>query len=129
MRVVHSLPTETDEWDRQLESIEAGWADSFRLLVLYVRYFPGRYAKTAQFMAVTPRPAADVWDRLATQFPFTGALEYVGTCQRILRSPTMLVHLFAMQMGKRTVVGLRFYDFDGDSIPEIDWQQWLQQQL
>jgi len=129
VRVVHRLFAETDEWDRQLESVEAGWADSFRLLALYLRHFPGRYAATSQFMAVTPRPAADVWDRLATKLPLTGALAYVATCQRILLSPSMVVHLFAMPMGKQTVVCLRFYDFDGDSVPPIDWQEWLHQQL
>ena len=129
VRVVHRMATDSDEWDRQLESIEAGWPDYFRVLVFYRRYFPGRYAQTSQFMAVTPKPAAEVWDRLTARLPITGALAYVASCQRILLSPSMVVHLFAMPMGKHTVVCLRFYDFDGDSAPAIDWQQWLRQQL
>ena len=126
VRVVHSLPIETDEWDRQLESIEAGWPDYFRLLVLYLRHFPGRSASTSQFMAVTPKPAAEVWDRLTAKLPFSGALAYVAACQRILLSPSMVVHLFAMPMGKQTVVCLRTYDFGDTPAVQPDWQQWLQ---
>lgn len=129
VRVVHSLPTESDEWDGQLESIEAGWPDYFRLLVLYRQYFPGRYARTSQFMAVTPKPAAEAWDRLTAKLPLTGALAYAAACRRILLSPSRLVHLFAMQMGKQTIVCLRLYDFEDGLAPEMDWQQWLQQQL
>jgi hypothetical protein len=58
--VAHSLYTDRDDWDKQLEFIESGWPDYFRLLALCRRHFPGMYAKASQFMTVTAKPPADV---------------------------------------------------------------------
>ncbi len=133
VRVVHSLFTDKDDWDTHLEGIEAGWPDYFRLLFLYRTHFPGQYAQLAQSMAITPKPAADVWDNLTRALPLTGTLEHIGSAghphQRIIRTANALAHLFAMKMGAQTVVCLRVYDFSGGPVKPPEWQQWLQSQL
>src|SRR4051812_27741168 len=41
VRVVHSLFASTDDWDKQLESVESGWPAIFLVLHLYLSQFAG----------------------------------------------------------------------------------------
>jgi len=73
VRVVHSLFASTDEWDDQLEQIEGGWPEFFRILRLYLTHFRGQYGRTLQLMAMTPQPAAQVMDGLVSALGFADA--------------------------------------------------------
>ena len=42
VRVVHSLFSETDDWDGQLTGVESGWPSFFKILRLYLAHFPGQ---------------------------------------------------------------------------------------
>jgi uncharacterized protein YndB with AHSA1/START domain len=74
VRMVHSLFTESDEWDDQLESFENGWPAFFEVLKIYLKHFAGM--KAAAFMAmasVEGRQQLDVWVRLLQKLDLTGA--------------------------------------------------------
>lgn len=47
VRMVHSLFTERDDWDGELESMETGWPGVFRVLRIYLRDFAGSKAAMA----------------------------------------------------------------------------------
>src|SRR5947209_10232737 len=57
VRVVHSLFSETDDWDNQLEGTEAGWPGFFRILKLYLTNFRGQHAKQMQALGMAPDDA------------------------------------------------------------------------
>ncbi len=44
MRMVHSLFTDRDDWDKEVESFEKGWPGFFRVLRLYLTFFSGLHA-------------------------------------------------------------------------------------
>ena len=50
VRVVHSLFTESDEWDNQLESIESGWPIFFKILRMYFSNFRGQACSNIQLL-------------------------------------------------------------------------------
>ncbi|MBI2689101.1 MAG: SRPBCC domain-containing protein [Acidobacteria bacterium] len=129
VRVVHSLFTDKDDWDNQLEQIESGWPDYFRILYLYRQHFSGQYAQLHQFLEITPKPAAEFWDKLALPIPATvqqGSSSGHPNQQIFLTNdPPGLAHLFAMKCGPQTMVSLRLYQFGGEPIDETEWRQWL----
>ena len=123
VRLVHSLFVSSDDWDDQLESIEAGWPDYFRILKLYLTYFRGQPCSSIQFMSVALEPASTAWDVLTGSLgladatlserrntpvgapPLAGRVELTGECghphQLLLQldEPTPgIVHLFALPM-------------------------------
>lgn len=72
VRMVHSLFTDSDEWDDQLESFENGWPPFLRVLDGYLRHFAGERCSHVRAMAKMPGSAEDAWKAL------TGALG-IGT--------------------------------------------------
>jgi uncharacterized protein YndB with AHSA1/START domain len=155
VRVVHSLFASSDEWDNQLEGIEAGWPDYFCILQLYLKYFSGQRCSSIQLLSVAPAPASKAWDVLsgalgfadatlgqrrkapASAPPLAGLVERTGERghphQLLLRldEPTPgIVHLFALGMGSQVVVVIRLYLY-GDQAPaaaqrdEPLWQTWM----
>lgn len=72
VRMVHSLFTDRDDWDDELESFETGWPGFFEVLRLYLREFPGQPA--ANVVAAVPYPSelAQAWTTVA------GALGLAG---------------------------------------------------
>ena len=54
VRMVHSLFTEKDDWDDELESFETGWPGFFEVLKVYLKNFAGKPA--ALLHAVTSQP-------------------------------------------------------------------------
>jgi uncharacterized protein YndB with AHSA1/START domain len=42
VRLVHSLFTESDQWDNEIESMETGWPPFFEVLRIYLRHFAGK---------------------------------------------------------------------------------------
>ena len=65
VRVVHSLFTNTDDWDEYLESIESGWPAFFRILRRYLSDFRGEPSAIVQVMGATPGPVAEAWRAFA----------------------------------------------------------------
>jgi len=155
VRVVHSLFTEKDDWDGQLENIEGGWPGYFRILRLYLQHFAGLPCSTFQLMAMVPEPAPSAWETLVGPLGLTapelgahrkslpGAPLLSGTVEakgdaghphsilvRLDEPTTGLTHMFAMSMGGMVIVMLRFYLY-GDQASaavveqEPQWQAWL----
>jgi len=159
VRVVHSLFASTDEWDDQLENIEAGWPDYFRILQLYLTHFRGQRCSGIQFMGVAPAPASKAWEALTGSLgladatlgqrrntpvgapPLAGVVERAGERghphQLLLRldEPTPgIAHLFALSMGGQVFVSIRFY-LCGDRAPaaalrgEPLWHAWMNERF
>lgn len=157
VRVVHSLFTSSDDWDDQLEGIEAGWPDYFRILKLYLTYFRGQPCSNIQLMSVAPEPASKAWEVLTTTLalkdailghrrktpagapPLAGLVELTGERghphQLLLRldEPTPgIVHLFALSMCGQVFVVIRLYLY-GNRAPgavqrdEPLWRTWMDQ--
>ncbi|MGE2722633.1 SRPBCC family protein [Mycolicibacterium celeriflavum] len=72
IRMVHSLFTDRDDWDDELESFESGWPGAFEVLKIYLAEFAGLPASTVRVMAVHEGDEAQAWARL------TGALNLSG---------------------------------------------------
>lgn len=155
VRVVHSLFSDKDDWDGQLESIEGGWPDYFENLRLYLTHFSGQPCAPFQFVSMSMRPVSEVWDGVTHSLGLTGAKvgehrqssdeapQLAGVVERTgsaghpwalllrLEQPAPgFVHLFAMSMGGPTFLVLRFYLFGQDASAveaeqEPRWQAWL----
>jgi uncharacterized protein YndB with AHSA1/START domain len=155
VRVVHSLFSDRDDWDGQLESIEGGWPDYFENLRLYLKHFSGQPCSPFQFVSMSMQPVSEVWDVLTSglglaeakvgehrQSPegaprLSGVVERTGSAGhpwavllRLDQPAPGMAHLFAMGMGGASFLVLRFYLF-GDEAPaaaaeqEPRWQAWL----
>lgn len=73
VRVVHSLFASTDDWDKQLESIESGWPAFFRILRLYLTHFSGQPCSRFQVMGFTAGPESRAWQALSSPLGLAGA--------------------------------------------------------
>ncbi len=73
VRVVHSLFTDKDDWDNQLEGTEHGWPGFFRTLRIYLTHFRGQRSAIMQKMAVATGTEEEVWDKLITALGLKGA--------------------------------------------------------
>jgi uncharacterized protein YndB with AHSA1/START domain len=65
VRVVHSLFASTDDWDKQIEGTETGWASFFRVLRRYLQQFAGQPSALVQATAMTNEPVAKAWAALS----------------------------------------------------------------
>jgi len=73
VRMVHSLFTEDDDWDAQLESMEAGWPAFFRILRIYLRSFAGLPAATARPTGTFDGTIDAAWQSVQDSLGLTGA--------------------------------------------------------
>jgi uncharacterized protein YndB with AHSA1/START domain len=103
VRVVHRWFADTDDWDGQFEGHAYGWATSFfRMLLLYLTYFPGQKCAAFQHTVVDRSPASTTWrtirsaldideqsDRFASK---RGAPGLSGEVERILVDDPELLH-------------------------------------
>jgi uncharacterized protein YndB with AHSA1/START domain len=159
VRVVHSLFTDKDDWDNQLESWEGGWPGFFRLLRLYLTHFPGQTGHAVQHMALAPEPKSAAWEALTGQLGLTGAVmggrvssadgapplagvvegmgkgDYPEELLLRLDEPAPgIAHLFAMPMGGQVFLSVRLYLY-GDRAAAVVardepvWQAWLQERF
>lgn len=155
VRVVHSLFASTDDWDDQLEQIEGGWPDYFRILHLYLTHFRGMPSAGVPLLAFTTGTADAAWTAVARALglegaavgdhrrapegvpPLSGWVERAGEPghphQVLLRldvPTTGVAHLFAMAMGGAVIVSMRLYLY-GDAAGAIaardepGWQAWI----
>jgi len=135
VRVVHSLFTDADDWDGELEGWAGGWPDFFRILRLYLEHYRGEFGTLLQFSAQTELPPPDAWKRFCAAIGLTGVVagderkieveglpafdvwvERAGRTHHegelLLRTGSPmpgLAHAFAMPMGPATFVSLRFF--------------------
>ncbi|MFV9634876.1 SRPBCC family protein [Mycobacterium neumannii] len=72
IRMVHSLFTDRDDWDDELESFETGWPGFFEVLKIYLAHFPGRRSAAVRVMAGYPGGELEAWSKV------TGALNLMG---------------------------------------------------
>ena len=72
VRVVNSLFASTDDWDNQLEGMEAGRPDYFRVLRIYLTHFRGQRSAIMQFVAPVAGTEAEAWDTLTAALGLKG---------------------------------------------------------
>lgn len=72
VRMVHSLFTDRDDWDDELESFETGWPGFFEVLRLYLRDFPGQPVAGVLAAATHPGDMASAWSSLAAAVGVAG---------------------------------------------------------
>jgi uncharacterized protein YndB with AHSA1/START domain len=155
VRVVHSWFASTDDWDKQFEGHEAGWAEFFQILRLYLAHFAGQPSAMFQVMGETGMEAPAAWQSLSASLGIASPTEgervassgsAPGLAGRVVRvgapaHPELLVHLdvpapgiahlFAMPMGGKTYLPMRMFVFGDDaagvaSREEPRWQQWME---
>jgi uncharacterized protein YndB with AHSA1/START domain len=68
VRMVHTMVTDKDDWDGELESFETGWPGFFEILKVYLAHFAGAQAATVRASAVSPKGEKQAWSTM------TGAL-------------------------------------------------------
>jgi len=73
VRMVHSLFTDRDDWDDELESFEGGWPVFFAVLRLYLRQFADRTAATARVMTPCGTDGTRAWVALTEALNLVGA--------------------------------------------------------
>lgn len=71
IRMVHSLFTDRDDWDDELESFETGWPGFFEILKIYLGDFAGQPAATVRAMAAHTSELA-AWTKLTDALGVTG---------------------------------------------------------
>lgn len=155
VRMVHSLFTDADDWDDELEGFEGGWPGFFAVLRLYLRDFAGQPAAPVRVMAEYPGEVADGWSRLASALALTGvdvgqrvaspsgAPEFGGVVERVHQTRESrdvmvrldhpgngiaVVGMYPMGDAARAMVSLyRYGDAAADTAADQRqvWAQWL----
>jgi uncharacterized protein YndB with AHSA1/START domain len=72
VRMVHTMITDRDDWDGELDSFESGWTGCFEVLRIYLRDFAGAQSAVVRTTATHHLAEATGWSKL------TGALGLAG---------------------------------------------------
>ncbi len=72
VRMVHSLFTDKDDWDDELESFETGWPGFFEVLRVYLTNFAGMPAASVRAMASQPGGDAALWSLITEALNLAG---------------------------------------------------------
>jgi uncharacterized protein YndB with AHSA1/START domain len=64
VRVVHSLFSDSDQWDGELEGTESGWPTYFRVLRLYLGRFAGMYGGSMIAMGSSADSESATWEKI-----------------------------------------------------------------
>jgi uncharacterized protein YndB with AHSA1/START domain len=73
VRMVHSLFSERDDWDDELESFETGWPGFFEVLRVYLKHFAGKPAAAMHAMASDAGGEAQAWAKVTSSLNLVGA--------------------------------------------------------
>ena len=73
MRMTHSLFTEKDDWDKEIEGMENGWPPFFDVLRIYLTHFPDLPAATARPTTRYAGTMPDAWSALTDALKLNGA--------------------------------------------------------
>jgi hypothetical protein len=154
VRVVHSWFADTDDWDKQFESVEQGWPAFFRILKGYLTHFRGQSCTQLQLMAFTTEAKEKAWSDVAQSLGlgragvgqsvkssgdaprFAAVVEYVSPkaspelTVRLDQPAPGMAHVAVMPMGGQVCVYICLYLYgDGAkalvSREEPMWQAWL----
>ena len=152
VRVVHSWFADTDDWDKQFESVEQGWPSFFRILHRYLTHFRGQSCRQVQLMAFTPGTKEKAWAQLTESLGladasvgrpakssgdaprFAAVVEHVGSKSELivrLEQPAPgTAHLSATSMGGNVYLYLCLYLYgeQGPAVAEKEgplWRAWL----
>jgi uncharacterized protein YndB with AHSA1/START domain len=153
VRVVHSWFADSDDWDKQFESVESGWPAFFRILKGYLAHFRGQPCTQLQLMAFTSEPKEKAWAEVARPLGLTGAnagssvkssgdaprfsavVEYVNPkahelTVRLDQPAPGMAHLATMPMGKQVCVYACLYLYGAGAAAVVAreeplWQSWL----
>lgn len=149
VRVVHRWFADSDKWDKQIEGYEGGWPGFFRILRMYLTYYPGQKSKAFQLTGFAAVPKGEAWKSLADKLglpaaskvgdkvasshgtlPMEGTAENVGEGDhsellllKVNKPFTGVAHLFAMPMGGQVVLSLSFYLFGDDAEAKVAEEQ------
>lgn len=155
VRVVHSWFASSDDWDNQFEGHEHGWRAFFNILRLVLAHFRGEPCAAFQLMGVAPEPKEAAWDALAGPLGFAGAAqgkrvnapadapplaglveragpsEYPELLLRLDEPAPGVAHFFALAMGGRVYMSVRFFLFGSAATAvaareQAKWQSWLE---
>lgn len=159
VRMVHSLFTDSTDWDDELESFEGGWPGFLEVLGWYLRDFAGAPAASSRVMAPCPGGAGAGWARLSAALHLTGlevdggyrspagVPHLHGTVERINHSRDMrevvlrldeptaglaIIGLFAAGDLARAMVSLYLYGDEAEPVAAVQqkaWAAWLPQIL
>lgn len=86
VRMVHSLFTDRDDWDDELESFETGWPGFFEVLRLYLRAFAGQPAANVVETAAYPGDVGQAWSALVPALGLAG-IDVGGRCESSSGAP------------------------------------------
>jgi len=154
VRVVHSWFADTDDWDKQFESVQQGWPAFFRILKGYLKHFRGQPCTQVQLMAFTAEPKEKAWNSIAQSLGLAGAsagqsvnssgdaprfaavIEYVASkanpelTVRLDQPAPGMAHLATMPMGGQMCVYICLYLYGegARAVAEREepaWQAWL----
>ena len=64
VRLVHSLFTDSDEWDKEVDSMETGWPPFFEVMRIYLAHFAGKPSASIRPTAAHPGPETAAWEQL-----------------------------------------------------------------
>jgi len=157
VRMVHSLFTDRDDWDDELESFETGWPGFFAVLRMYLTHFPGQPAANVRVMTVHTGDTGQGWAALAAGLGLggvsvgdrcetsAGAPRLDGVVERVhqdAQSRELMLRLTAPVPGiavigafglgdqSRVMVSIYFYGAaarDTAATEQPKWQAWMAQ--
>lgn len=159
VRMVHSLFTDSADWDDQIEGFESGWPGHFAVLHTYLAHFAGQSAVTFHITAAGDLPQSEAWKLLMTAFDLDGADvgdlrtlgpardDIVGLVERVyqdghqrhllarLAQPTPGIALIGSHApAGRTIVGVNVFFYGADAprlatTTEPAWQRLIEAAL
>ena len=109
VRMVHSLFTDSGQWDDELEGFESGWPGAFELLRVYLRAFAGKPGAVTRVMKVVPGAHGDVFRSLVTALGLgngyvgerrkaaDGMPAFNGTIERVVQGPKSCELMFRVE--------------------------------
>jgi uncharacterized protein YndB with AHSA1/START domain len=155
VRVVNSLVSSTDDWDKHLEATALGWPAFFRTLGIYLRHFRGQRSAILQLVTPVPGTEAEAWDALTAAMglqglsvgqhwaapagvpALSGVAEYASESPydillRLDKPGSGVLALGAFSFADQSMVAMNFYHY-GDLASETVaretpvWQAWIQE--
>jgi len=64
VRMIHSLFTDSDQWDDQMEGFESGWPGYFRILQLYLAHYRGQSCNLLRLNGGSSLAESETWQSL-----------------------------------------------------------------
>lgn len=157
VRMVHSLFTDRDDWDDEIEGFETGWAGFFEVLRVYLSHFAGQPAVNVHVMTTHSGDLTHGWSALSSALGISGvdvggryespsgAPALVGVMARIQqdsRIRDVMVRLTepmpgiavvgSCEVGDRTMLMVSIYFYgeaagDTAASEQPKWQAWMAQ--